>query len=315
MYLLAHKERAEKERGRSARLGRGKVARRGRPSFWRVTAITFGVVAVAEFGDITQVLIANLDGALPGQLAVFSGAAAGFALVSVVGVLAGRTITRLGAPCPRPASLGPGPSGLRHLSLVSLADQLSGRRHATSSHVSPSRGPERSARGAAGDEGLHARRGGSRPCRPCRAGRAGGLLLRSSRSAPIAGARPSIWPRASPGRSAAPAPAVIFSVDHHRGSEENQPGWSTTTRRLVDLATGRIDTLPFWRRAVEAAGAEDLAVAVVGDSPAIAARLDVAAGLVFIDGGHGEAPAWADYRGWAPPRRGRRLARHPRRVP
>ena len=41
-------------------------------------------------------------------------------------------------------------------------------------------------------------------------------------------------------------------------------------------------------------------MAVVGDSPAVAARWHVAAGLVFIDGGHGEAPAWADYLGWAP---------------
>ena len=58
--------------------------------------------------------------------------------------------------------------------------------------------------------------------------------------------------------------------------------------------------MPSWRRSIEAAGAEDLAVAVVGDSSAVAARLEVAAGLVFIDGGHGEEPAWADYLGWAP---------------
>jgi len=93
---------------------------------------------------------------------------------------------------------------------------------------------------------------------------------------------------------------VIFSVDHHRGSEENQAGWEHHDETLVDRATGRMDTLPFWRRAIEAAQAEDLAVAVVGDSPTVAVRWNVAAGLVFIDGGHGEAPAWADYHGWAP---------------
>jgi hypothetical protein len=96
------------------------------------------------------------------------------------------------------------------------------------------------------------------------------------------------------------AAAVIFSVDHHRGSEENQAGWEHHDDALVDRETGRMDTLPLWRRALEAAGAEDLAVAVVGDSPAIAARWNVAAGLVFIDGGHGEAAARADYYGWAP---------------
>lgn len=95
-------------------------------------------------------------------------------------------------------------------------------------------------------------------------------------------------------------PALIFSVDHHHGSEENQAGWEHHDDTLVDPATGRLDTLPVWRRAIEAAGAEDLAVAVVGDSAAVAARWNVAAGLVFIDGGHSEEQAWADYRGWAP---------------
>ena len=96
------------------------------------------------------------------------------------------------------------------------------------------------------------------------------------------------------------APAVVFSVDHHRGSEENQAGFEHHDNTLVDGGTGRMDTLPFWRRAMEVAGAEDLAIAVVGDSPTVAARWNVAAGLVFIDGGHGDAPAWADYQGWAP---------------
>ncbi len=94
--------------------------------------------------------------------------------------------------------------------------------------------------------------------------------------------------------------AVVFSVDHHRGSEENQAGFEHHDDTLVDRVTGRMDTLPFWRRAMEQAGAEDLAIAVVGDSLTIAVRWNAAAGLVFIDGGHGEASAWADYEGWAP---------------
>ena len=96
------------------------------------------------------------------------------------------------------------------------------------------------------------------------------------------------------------ASAVVFSVDHHHGSEENQAGFEHHDDTLVNRETGRMDTLPLFRRAVEKAGAEDLVIAVVGDSPTIAARWKADAGLVFIDGGHGEAPAWADYRGWAP---------------
>jgi len=93
---------------------------------------------------------------------------------------------------------------------------------------------------------------------------------------------------------------VVLSVDHHHGSEENQAGWEHHDPSLVDPTTGRIDTLLNWRSAVERAGAEDLAIAVVGDSRSVARRLGGDVGVVFIDGGHGEEPAWSDYRGFAP---------------
>lgn len=100
--------------------------------------------------------------------------------------------------------------------------------------------------------------------------------------------------------SGRPARTAIFSVDHHHGSEENQAGWEHHDPSLVDRRTGRMDTLPRWRAAIGDAGAEDLVIGVVGDSASVAARWRTPAALVFIDGGHGEQPAWADYRGWAP---------------
>ena len=93
--------------------------------------------------------------------------------------------------------------------------------------------------------------------------------------------------------------AVLFSVDHHRGSEENQSGWEHHDPDLVDPTDGRIDTLPEWRRTVAAARIEACVVGVVGDSPTVAATWRTPLAFCFIDGGHGEAPAWADYRGWA----------------
>ena len=92
----------------------------------------------------------------------------------------------------------------------------------------------------------------------------------------------------------------MFSVDHHHGSEENQAGWEHHDPSLVDPATGRMDTLPHWRAAIERAAVGDLVVAVVGDSPTVASRWSTPAAVVFIDGGHGEKVAWADYWGWAP---------------
>ncbi len=94
--------------------------------------------------------------------------------------------------------------------------------------------------------------------------------------------------------------AVLFSVDHHHGSEENQAGWEHHDATLVDPATGRIDTLPTWRRTVDDAGLGHCVVGVVGESPVVAGHWTTPVDLCFIDGGHGEEPAWADFTGWAP---------------
>ena len=93
---------------------------------------------------------------------------------------------------------------------------------------------------------------------------------------------------------------VLFCVDHHRGSEENQPGWEHHDPEVVDAELGVIDTLPFFRRAIRDAGLEDTVVAVVGDSPTLASLWATPLALVFIDGGHGSEPAHRDYEGWSP---------------
>jgi MMP 1-O-methyltransferase len=93
---------------------------------------------------------------------------------------------------------------------------------------------------------------------------------------------------------------VLFSVDHHRGSEENQPGWEWHEPDLVDPAVGLMDTLPVFRRTVHEAGLEKHVVAVVGDSPLVSRWWTTPLAFLFIDGGHGEAPARLDYEGWTP---------------
>ena len=102
------------------------------------------------------------------------------------------------------------------------------------------------------------------------------------------------------GAAARAVGTVLFSVDHHRGSEENQAGWEHHDPELVDPATGRMDTLPFFRRTIERAGLEDAVVAVVGDSPAIATHWRTPLGLVFVDGGHALDVVLADYEAWSP---------------
>ena len=101
------------------------------------------------------------------------------------------------------------------------------------------------------------------------------------------------------GAAARAVGGVVFTVDHHRGSEENQAGWAHHDPSLVDPASGRMDTLPSFRRTISEAGLEDVVVGVVGDSATVAAHWRTPLSLLFIDGGHGEAPAHADYDGWA----------------
>lgn len=102
------------------------------------------------------------------------------------------------------------------------------------------------------------------------------------------------------GDAAERAGVVLFAVDHHRGSEENQAGWEHHDPEVVDPRTGRMDTLPFFRATIHDAGLEGTVVAVVGPSPVVAATWTTPLALVFVDGGHGEEPARLDYQGWAP---------------
>jgi predicted O-methyltransferase YrrM len=99
--------------------------------------------------------------------------------------------------------------------------------------------------------------------------------------------------------AAATADRVVVTVDHHRGSEEQQPGWEYHDPTLVDPEVGLMDTLPAMRRTLHAAGVEDRVIAVVGRSPAVARLWNTPLGLVFIDGGHTDEHARADYDGWA----------------
>ena len=93
---------------------------------------------------------------------------------------------------------------------------------------------------------------------------------------------------------------ILFALDHHRGSEENQPGWEWHEPDLVDPEVGVIDTLPRFRRAIFDAGLEGTVVALVGDSPTVGSRWAIPLSFLFIDGGHGSEPAHRDFELWTP---------------
>src|SRR3954462_3614637 len=87
------------------------------------------------------------------------------------------------------------------------------------------------------------------------------------------------------GAAARLAGTTVFTVDHHRGSEENQAGWEHHDPSLVDPSTGLMDPLPAFRRTIADAGLEDEVVAIIGRSATVARSWSTPLALVFIDGG------------------------------
>ncbi|MBS3758927.1 MAG: class I SAM-dependent methyltransferase [Desulfobacterales bacterium] len=92
---------------------------------------------------------------------------------------------------------------------------------------------------------------------------------------------------------------ILFSIDHHRGSEEQQAGEGYFDPDTYDPKTAGIDTLPIFRQTLFKAGLEDVVVPVIASSEAVAKFWSTPLGLVFIDGGHTYEAAAGDYTAWA----------------
>jgi predicted O-methyltransferase YrrM len=96
-----------------------------------------------------------------------------------------------------------------------------------------------------------------------------------------------------------PQQQLTITVDHHRGSEEHQPGWEYHDPTMVDQQSGKIDTLPRLRETLHKAGLEDDVIVIVARSATAARAWRTPLGLLFIDGGHTDEAAQADYGNWA----------------
>ena len=94
--------------------------------------------------------------------------------------------------------------------------------------------------------------------------------------------------------------SLLFAVDHHRGSEEHQPGEGYHDPELYDLRFAKMDSFPQFRHTLARAELEEVVVPIVAPS-AVAARFwSTPLSMVFIDGGHSMEAALTDYRCWAP---------------
>ena len=101
------------------------------------------------------------------------------------------------------------------------------------------------------------------------------------------------------GAAAQQTGGLLYTIDHHHGSEEHQPGWEYHDTSMVDPVTGRFDTLPTLRHTLDAAELDDNVVAVVGKSALVARTWRTPLEFLFIDGGHTDEAAQKDFDGWA----------------
>ena len=102
------------------------------------------------------------------------------------------------------------------------------------------------------------------------------------------------------GAAARAVGAQLATLDHHRGSEENQPGWEWHDASLVDPHTGRLETLPSLRHTLWDAGLDDVVTVLVASTLQVARWWTSPLTFLFLDGNHTEEVAQHDYAAFAP---------------
>ncbi|MBX2857531.1 MAG: class I SAM-dependent methyltransferase [Cellvibrionaceae bacterium] len=92
---------------------------------------------------------------------------------------------------------------------------------------------------------------------------------------------------------------VLFTIDHHCGSEEQQPGQAYFDKQLFDVKTQRINSFPHLQKTLQLADLSDCVIPVVAASQLVCRFWQETLGLVFVDGGHSHHEAMADCENWA----------------
>lgn len=93
---------------------------------------------------------------------------------------------------------------------------------------------------------------------------------------------------------------LLYAVDHHRGSEEHQPGEEYHDPELLDSVAGKMDSFRTFRATLVRADLENFVVPLVASSELAGRHWQTPLAMVFIDGGHSLEAATIDYTTWAP---------------
>ncbi len=92
--------------------------------------------------------------------------------------------------------------------------------------------------------------------------------------------------------------SLVFSVDHHTGSEEHQLGEEYHDDELFDKRLNKFNTLPEFLKNVILYKKSEYIIPILDESKKAAKRFFEEISLLFIDGGHAKQTALDDYYAW-----------------
>ncbi|MBF0228124.1 MAG: class I SAM-dependent methyltransferase [Desulfamplus sp.] len=92
---------------------------------------------------------------------------------------------------------------------------------------------------------------------------------------------------------------ILYSIDHHRGSEEQQFGEEYFDPELYDDELKRVDTSKFFINTLEKAKLLENVVPIISSSAVVGKMWSTPLSMLFIDGGHTFEAAMNDYAIWS----------------
>ena len=91
---------------------------------------------------------------------------------------------------------------------------------------------------------------------------------------------------------------VVYTIDHHQGSEEHQLNEEYFDSEIYDQSLNEVNTFPLFRKNIKLFLLEDTVIPIVSSSENVSKGWNKNLGMVFIDGSHSLESATLDYESW-----------------
>ena len=92
---------------------------------------------------------------------------------------------------------------------------------------------------------------------------------------------------------------LVYTIDHHSGSEEHQLGEEYFDPEIYDKKLGRVNTVPLMQTNLQQFDESNWVVPIIANANSIAPSWRSELGLLFIDGSHTEISTLNDYDNWS----------------